>query len=104
MSERERLPDRRDAELINFECAGRRWTATIGRFGDGRLAEVFLHAPKDSPLLAMSQDAAILASIALQYGAPAGVILHALAGRDAGPLAAALAEIQEGRRERPRHS
>jgi hypothetical protein len=34
-------------------------------------------------------------SIALQHGAPADVILHALAGRDVGPLAAALALIDE---------
>jgi hypothetical protein len=88
---RQRLPDRRGAELIEFEHGGRRWTATVGRFEDGRLAEVFLHAPKDSPLLALAQDAAIIASIALQHGAPASVICHALDGRDTGPLAAALA-------------
>ena len=34
-------------------------------------------------------------SIALQHSAPADVILHALAGRDVGPLAAALALIDE---------
>ena len=87
---RSRLPDRREAEMIEFEHGGRRWTATVGRFPDGRLAEVFLHAPKDSPILALAQDAAILASIALQHGAPAAVICHALAGRDTGPLATAL--------------
>jgi hypothetical protein len=91
MPERERLPDRRAAEFVEFEHGGRHWTATIGRFKDGRLAEVFLHAGKDSPLLNLAQDAAIIASIALQFGAPANVVAHALAGRDAGPLAQALA-------------
>ncbi len=32
MADRERLPDRRGAELIDFEHGARRWTATIGRF------------------------------------------------------------------------
>jgi hypothetical protein len=88
---RSRLPDRREAEMIEFEHGGRKWTATVGRFEDGRLAEIFLHAPRDSAVLALAQDAAILASIALQHGAPAAVICHALSGRDTGPLAAALA-------------
>ena len=52
---------------------------------DGRLGEIFIEGPKDSLLLALARDTAIIASIALQYGAPASVILHALAGRDAGP-------------------
>lgn len=90
MSERERLPNRRAAELVEFQHGERRWTATVGRFPDGALAEIFLHAGKDTPVLALAQDAAILASIALQHGAPADVILHALNGRDVGPLAAAL--------------
>lgn len=94
MNERERLPDRRAAELVEFEHGGRHWTATIGRFEDGRLAEVFLHAGKDSPLLNLAQDAAIIASIALQFGAPANVIAHALEGRAVGPLGAALAMIE----------
>ena len=42
MSERERLPDRRGAELVDFEHHGCKWTATFGRFADGRIAEVFL--------------------------------------------------------------
>jgi ribonucleoside-diphosphate reductase alpha chain len=93
LSERQRLPDRREAELVDFVHGGRRWTLTIGRFSDGRLAEIFIEGPKDSPLLALARDAAILASVALQFGAPASVIRHALAGRDAGPLAAALALV-----------
>jgi ribonucleoside-diphosphate reductase alpha chain len=96
VTEREHLPNRRAAELVEFEHGTRRWVATIGRFDDGRLAEIFLHAGKDSPLLALAQDVAIVASIALQHGAPAAVIAHALAGRDAGPLAPALALIPEG--------
>jgi hypothetical protein len=90
---RERLPDRRGAERLEFEHAGRRWTVTAGRFDDGRVSELFIDSGKDSPLLAIAQEGAILASIALQYGAPLGVIAHALAGRSAGPLGAALALV-----------
>ena len=98
MSERERLPSRRPAQLFDFEHGGRRWTACISRFEDGRLAEIFLHAPKDTPVLTLAQDGAIIASIALQHGAPADVILHALNGRDVGPLAAALALVDRATR------
>jgi len=61
-----------------------RWTVR-GR----RLAEVFIEGSKDSPLLALARDAAIIASIGLQFGVPVDVIRHALAG----PLAAALALV-----------
>ncbi len=94
---RERLPNRRGCELIAFEHAGQKWTACAGRFTDGRLAEIFIEGPKDSALLALARDAAILASIALQHG-PLAVIRHALNGRNEGPLAAALDLIDGGAR------
>jgi hypothetical protein len=37
-----RLADRRACETFNLECNGLRYTATISRFSDGRVAEVFL--------------------------------------------------------------
>jgi ribonucleoside-diphosphate reductase alpha chain len=95
---RARLPDRRDAEAIAFEHDGRRWTATFGRFPDGRLAEVFLDAPKESPLAEAARESALLASLALQHGCPLLTLRHALDGRDAGPLAAALTLINDGER------
>jgi ribonucleoside-diphosphate reductase alpha chain len=95
MSERERLPNRRAAELVDFEHAGRRWTATIGRFADGRIAEMFLDAGKESPLLDLAQESAIVASLALLCGCPLETLRHALSGRSAGPLGAALGLIEE---------
>jgi len=83
MIERERLPGRRGAELFDFEHGGRRWTATIGRFADGRVAEIFLDTPKVSALGEIAADAAIVASIALQSGARLETLRHALADRDA---------------------
>jgi ribonucleoside-diphosphate reductase alpha chain len=90
MSERERLPARRCAELVDFVHDGRRWTVTVGRFADGRVGELFVDGPKDAPIVALAQESAIIASIALQNGAHLETLRHALAGRDAGPLAAAL--------------
>ncbi len=93
---RERLPNRRRCELFDFAHDGRRWTACVGRYADGRLAEIFVEGPKDTALLALARDAAIIASIALQHGAPLAVIRHALNGRNEGPLAVALALIDGG--------
>ena len=94
---RERLPNRRDAELIAFIHKNRRWTATIARFSDGRIAEVFIDAERVDPLAMMAQEAAIAASLALQAGCPLKSLQHALEGRSEGPLAEALALIEPAR-------
>jgi hypothetical protein len=39
---RHRLANRRGSETFYFECAGLRYTATISRFPDGRLGEIFI--------------------------------------------------------------
>ena len=43
MSARERLPDRRGSESFTFELNGLRFTATVSRFADGRVGELFLN-------------------------------------------------------------
>jgi hypothetical protein len=97
VSERERLPDRRRAELVDFEHAGRRWTLTIGRNPAGAVREVFLDAPKASPIAEMARESALTASLALQHGASLESLRHALSGREIGPLGAALS-LLEGER------
>jgi hypothetical protein len=63
MSERERLPDRRAAETFDLEVAGLRYTCTVGRFDDGRVAEIFMTNHKaGSHAGIMASDAAVLAS------------------------------------------
>jgi hypothetical protein len=89
MSERERLPNRRAAEVFDFEH-GRKWTATISRFPDGRVAEIFLDTIKGGAIGELAADAAIVASLALQSGCPLETLHHALNGRDTGPLGTAL--------------
>jgi hypothetical protein len=46
MTARQHLPNRRGHEVVAFEHGGIRYVAGIGRFGDGRLAEVFLNGAK----------------------------------------------------------
>ncbi len=95
MAERERLSDRRPAEVLEFEHRGRNWTLTVGRFADGRPAEIFLDLPKASDLAEMARESALAASLALQSGCPLETLRHALDRRDVGPLGAALAIISE---------
>jgi hypothetical protein len=50
MSERQRLPDRRAAEVFDFEHNGRKWTATFSRFADGAIAELFIDDSEEAPI------------------------------------------------------
>jgi hypothetical protein len=91
---RERLPNRRLGETFPLECAGLRYTCTIGRFCAGRIAEVFLNNHKsNSATDTGARDSAIITSIALQCGADLESIRKALCrvsqGRASGPLGAA---------------
>jgi hypothetical protein len=95
MTARERLPNRRASEQIDFACNSFWYVATVSRFSDGRLAEIFISKGKcgsDSDVAA--RDSAVVCSIALQYGVPPGVIRHALVrdswGRPSGPLGVVL--------------
>jgi len=89
------LPNRRLAATFEFEVAGLRYTATIGRFPDGRLAEIFLSNHKsNSAADTAARDAAIAFSIAVQHGADPETIRRAVCrdsqGRASGPLGRAL--------------
>ena len=92
MTARERLPARRAHEALSFVHGGFAYTAGVGRFGDGRIGEVFLSASVKSGTIIESwaRDAAVLASIALQHGADPETIRKALTrderGKAAGPV------------------
>jgi hypothetical protein len=78
MSERERLPNRRLSVTFEFETHGLRYVCSHSRFADGRLAEVFLQNHKPgSQSDSNAREAAIMCSIALQYGAPVDVLRKA---------------------------
>jgi hypothetical protein len=94
---RERLLNRRPHWLYRFECDGQIYTGGIGRFEDGRIAEIFINGSKvGSAAEANAQDAAIVASLALQHGCPIDTIRHALArsGGSTGPLATLLGKVE----------
>jgi hypothetical protein len=95
MSARQRLPNRRASESFALECAGLKYVATISRFDDGRLGEIFLSNHKaGSHADTAARDAAITCSIALQFGADIETIRKALCrgarGNASGPLGCAL--------------
>jgi hypothetical protein len=97
---RDRLKDRRPHWLYRFECDGQSYTGGIGRFEDGRIAEIFINGSKaDSTAETNAQDAAIIASLALQHGCPIDTIRHALTrtGSAGGPLATLLAYVENAR-------
>jgi hypothetical protein len=99
MTARARLPNRRLAETFELEVAGLRYTATIGRH-DGRVLEVFLQNHKPgSQSDSNARDAAVAASLALQFGCPLEVLQRALLrdsrGNPSTPLGAALDAIAE---------
>jgi hypothetical protein len=89
---RQRLPDRREHKVIKFTTVdGFRYTAGLGYFDDGRLAEIFLNAEKiGTAIETAARDSAVVASLALQHGVPVDTIRHALTrngnGEASGPL------------------
>jgi hypothetical protein len=101
MSTRCRLPDRRDCETFEIESQGLGFTATVSRFPDGTVAEIFLQNHKAGSMAGINaQDSAVVCSIALQYGVPLETIRRALMrdsqGRASGPLGTALDQIAGG--------
>ncbi len=89
------LPNRREAEHFQFTCGGIQYIASIGRFDNGGLAEIFIFSGKAGSQADVSaRDAAVVASIALQYGVPLDVMRHALVrdprGEAGSPLGVAL--------------
>jgi hypothetical protein len=92
MTARERLPARRASIRFSIEHDGIRHLATLTKFDDGRIAEIFLdHTKPDSALAVHAADAAALASLLLQHGVTAAAIRRSISG----PIATALAHAEE---------
>jgi hypothetical protein len=80
---RRRLPGRRGSVSFTLEAGGLKFTATASQFDDGSLGEIFLQNHKmNSTAGIMASDAAIAASLALQFGCPVDTLRKALC-RDA---------------------
>jgi hypothetical protein len=92
---RQRLNNRRASETFTFELDGLRFTASVSRFSDGRIGELFLNNHKSGNQSdTNARDAAIALSFALQHGADLDDIRKALCrdarGNAIGPLGRAL--------------
>jgi hypothetical protein len=62
-----------------FEFGGIRYICTVGRYPDGRLAEVFIGGPKtNSGADVAARDASILVSLLLQHNCDPKIIAHAM--------------------------
>ena len=101
---RERLRNRRRSETFTLELHGLRYIASFSRFNDGRVAEIFLHNHKPgSQSDSNARDAAVAASLALQFGCPLGVLRRALLrdahGNASTPLGQALDRIAAEERD-----
>jgi hypothetical protein len=91
MPDRQRLSNRRAHELLEFEHAGIRYTAGVGRFGNGDLAEIFLSARKHGTAVDVNaRDCGVAASLLLQHGCAVSTLRKALTrnsdGSAGGPL------------------
>jgi hypothetical protein len=97
---RERLPNRRSCETFSFTCNNLDYTATISRFPDNRLAEIFLSNRRaNSHSDAAAKDSGVVCSLALQHNVPLETIRHALLrdsqGHPSSPLGVALDLLAE---------
>jgi hypothetical protein len=91
---------------MSFTCNGQRYIASYGFFEDGRLAEIFIQNSKPgSHSDVSSKDAAILASLGLQYGIPLHAIRRSLLrdgkGNAASPIGCVLDLISATRNDAP---
>jgi hypothetical protein len=98
---RKRLPNRRTSTTFDIEVAGLHYKATISRFADGRLAEVFVSNHKAGNAADVAaRDGGILVSLCLQFGCPVENIAHALSrntdGSASGVIGAVLDKIIAG--------
>jgi hypothetical protein len=99
-AERERLPNRRAAETFDVEALGLQFRASVGRYPDGRIGEIFLSNHKVNSMAGvMAGDSAVLCSLLLQHGIPIETLRHALMrdgrGNPSGPLGVVLDQLAE---------
>lgn len=79
MSQRERLPERRECLTFDIRHNNARYHISIGRFRDGSIAEIFITGGKSgSDLEAVCRDAAVTLSIFCQHGLSLDPIRHAI--------------------------
>lgn len=96
MTRRLRLPNRRRSTTIDLDFAGLRFHVMIGFDQIDRPREIFIRAAKPDTLLdRMVDDAAVIASVALQHGADPEALAKSVAANS--PIGAALALLKDAR-------
>lgn len=72
MTDRRILPQRRASETFDLDFGGltKAHTVTIGFYPDGAIGEIFINGGKSGEVVeAIARDAAVILSMALQFGA-----------------------------------
>ena len=105
-SARSRMPDRRASEIFEFDHLGHRYVAGIGRYGHGRIGEVFLNCGKAGTAIEThARDGAVILSLLLQHGCPIDAIRQTITrnpdGSAAGPFGTLLDLLAAKFREPP---
>jgi ribonucleoside-diphosphate reductase alpha chain len=91
---RTNLPNRRPCETFTFSLAGLSYVASVGFDDKGRPMELFLGSGKAGTHLAIAtQEAAILTSLAMQYGAPLETLRNASLRAEGGAAEGAVGHV-----------
>lgn len=94
MTTRNRPPNRRPCETFNFVLSGLSYTASVGFDMAGNPVEIFLGSGKAGTHLAIAtQEAAILTSLALQFGAPLETLRGAALRTESGEAEGAVGHL-----------
>jgi hypothetical protein len=91
---RVRLPNRRAGSSFDLEFAGLHYKVTVGRFPDGRPAEIFLanHKAGNAADVA-ARDTGILVSLLLQHGCDLATIAHAMSRNSNGTASGVIGAV-----------
>jgi hypothetical protein len=85
------LPQRRASETFDLRFWSQNFTITVGRYPNGMIGEVFIDGGKTGQdVQSTARDAAVVLSLALQYGAPLEAIRHAVTRNSNGEAASIL--------------
>lgn len=96
-STRHHLPNRRPSHTETLEVAGQSFEATVGFDPkSGQPRELFMSAGKEGSMLnALLADAAVVISVALQHGVPAGALAKSVGRLPAGQVTPADLDVSQ---------
>jgi hypothetical protein len=96
MTERKILPQRRPCTTVELTHGNHRtrFYVTLGYYPNGSVGEVFVSGPKaGSHLEAVARDAAVILSLAIQYGVPIAAIRSAITREPDGQAASIIGQV-----------